>query len=230
MIAQEKEADMSVLSHFEQPVKSTLSIDDAPVLEKAYFSSEHISVFDNFYTQEFCKSMIDYFNYRNNFVFKRNTQYVNDASLTFGHETDMRLEYELFQKEDASNCMTEFQTVFWRDCFPLYTEEHPHIIQNLAKLDWSVIKIQKTKPKEGYHVFHCEQADMFTARRAMFVILYLNDIKEGGETEFVYQSKRVEAKAGRLILAPAAYTHVHRGNPPLSEDKYILTSWLEFMA
>jgi len=31
-----------------------------------------------------------------------------------------------------------------------------------------------------------------------------------------------------LILSPAAYTHMHRGNPPLSGPKYVLTSWLEF--
>ncbi|MGA1379858.1 MAG: 2OG-Fe(II) oxygenase, partial [Chitinophagaceae bacterium] len=50
----------------------------------------------------------------------------------------------------------------------------------------------------------------------------------GGETEFLYQSARVEAAQGRLVLAPASYTHMHRGNPPLDGEKYILTSWLEF--
>ena len=62
----------------------------------------------------------------------------------------------------------------------------------------------------------------------MAFILYLNDVDEGGETEFLYQSRRVKAKAGTVVLWPAAYTHVHRGNPPLSGSKYILTGWLEF--
>ena len=26
---------------------------------------------------------------------------------------------------------------------------------------------------------------------------------------------------------PAHWTHIHRGNPPLSGEKYIATSWIE---
>jgi hypothetical protein len=64
----------------------------------------------------------------------------------------------------------------------------------------------------------------------MFVILYLNDVEEGGETEFLHQGKRIKPTKGTLILAPASYTHAHRGNPPLSNDKIIITSWVEFIA
>ena len=55
--------------------------------------------------------------------------------------------------------------------------------------------------------------------------LYLNTIEDGGETEFLYQGKRVKAEQGKLLIWPAGFTHVHRGNPPLKESKYILTSW-----
>jgi hypothetical protein len=61
----------------------------------------------------------------------------------------------------------------------------------------------------------------------MTFILYLNDIDEGGETEFLYYPKRVKAKQGRLILWPAGFTHTHRGNPPLSNTKYVMTGWIE---
>ena len=57
------------------------------------------------------------------------------------------------------------------------------------------------------------------------VQLYLNTIKEGGETEFLYLNKRVKAKVGRMIIFPAGYTHTHRGNPPIGEEKYIATTW-----
>ena len=59
-------------------------------------------------------------------------------------------------------------------------------------------------------------------------ILYLNDLEEGGETEFLYQSKRIKPIKNRLIIWPASYTHVHRGNPPLSGTKYIITGWVEY--
>jgi hypothetical protein len=62
----------------------------------------------------------------------------------------------------------------------------------------------------------------------LFVIIYLNDVEDGGETEFIYQSTRVKPKKGTVVIAPSSFTHTHRGNPPLNGEKYIFTSWIEF--
>jgi hypothetical protein len=60
--------------------------------------------------------------------------------------------------------------------------------------------------------------------------VYLNDIKQGGETEFLNQAMRVQPEAGKVVIFPAYFTHVHRGNPVLSaQDKYILTGWFEYV-
>jgi hypothetical protein len=67
------------------------------------------------------------------------------------------------------------------------------------------------------------------AARMMVFSLYLNDVAEGGETEFLYVKKRISPKAGRLMIWPPGFTHTHRGNPPLTEEKYILTGWLEYL-
>lgn len=56
----------------------------------------------------------------------------------------------------------------------------------------------------------------------------LNTISKGGETEFLYQHQRITAQQGKLIIWPAGFTHTHRGNSPLSNDKYLLTGWIEF--
>ena len=65
-----------------------------------------------------------------------------------------------------------------------------------------------------------------SSRRFLSFFWYLNDVTEGGETEFLYQGKRVDAKQGRIVIWPAGWTHLHRGNPPLSNTKYILTGWI----
>jgi len=95
----------------------------------------------------------------------------------------------------------------------------------------SGLKIQRTRPSSGYHIWHCEDSSStghFKAR-IMAWILYLNDIEEGGETEFLHLSERVQPKAGRLLMFPAGWTHAHRGNPPLSDTKYIYTGWMEYV-
>jgi len=44
----------------------------------------------------------------------------------------------------------------------------------------------------------------------------------------LYQKRRVKPEQGTICIFPAGFTHVHRGNPPLSGDKYIATGWYEF--
>jgi hypothetical protein len=95
------------------------------------------------------------------------------------------------------------------------------------KFFYTTVKIQKTLPTQGYHVWHIEHNQGYENEcRAFVYTIYLNDIEEGGETEFLHFSKRVKPKTGRIVIWPAAFPYVHRGNPPISGKKYILTSWL----
>lgn len=64
--------------------------------------------------------------------------------------------------------------------------------------------------------------------RVLLIIIYLNDIEEGGETDFYYQNKSIKPKAGTMVVAPCGFTHTHRGNVPNSDNKYVLTSWVLF--
>ena len=66
------------------------------------------------------------------------------------------------------------------------------------------------------------------ASRTLVFTIYLNDVEEGGETEFLHQSVRVKPETGRIVIWPAGFPYVHRGNPPISGEKYILTSWMLF--
>ena len=97
-----------------------------------------------------------------------------------------------------------------------------------VKYKYTTLKLQKTLPTEGYHDWHVEYSsvDSEALKRAFVFSIYLNDVKDGGETEFLYFSKRVKPKKGRIVIWPAAFPYVHRGNPPISGEKYILTSWM----
>ena len=75
---------------------------------------------------------------------------------------------------------------------------------------------------------NCETGGTATSKRLLAYTIYLNDVEEGGETEFLYYPKRIKAKKGTLCLFPCGFTHTHRGNPPISNIKYIATGWIEF--
>ena len=84
----------------------------------------------------------------------------------------------------------------------------------------------------GYPYWHCELyprvGDGDTLHRHLLWTLYLNDGFEGGETEFLFQQRRIEPRTGDLLIAPTAFTHTHRGNRPQCQDKFIATSWILF--
>jgi hypothetical protein len=95
------------------------------------------------------------------------------------------------------------------------------------------VNLQKyLKGTGGYHHWHSEiypqNASCETLHRVLLWQFYLNDVTDGGETEFLYQERKVQARKGRLIIAPAGFTHTHKGHVSRSGDKYIATSWILF--
>src|ERR1700744_6149897 len=93
------------------------------------------------------------------------------------------------------------------------------------------INIQKyVAGQGGYPYWHSEQypkRDNGDAlHRAVLWTIYLNDGFDAGETEFLYPQRKIAPRTGSLLIAPAGFTHTHRGNRPERGDKYIATSWI----
>ncbi|WP_237068503.1 2OG-Fe(II) oxygenase family protein [Microbulbifer guangxiensis] len=106
-----------------------------------------------------------------------------------------------------------------------------HLLTGIYRLDG--INMQHYRQAEGgYHHWHSEHfphpsdPEQHSLHRVLLWLLYLNDVEEGGETEFFYQGAKIRPRQGSLILAPCGFTHTHRGNVPRSGDKYVLTSWV----
>ena len=191
--------------------------------EKTYSINNFIGVYDNYISPEECNKAIKLFEDQDKF-----------------NNTLNRLDFEqapVTQKQDqqyfagATNI-----NVWWEDLKSLivnFDMAWNHYIKTTGadtayqSFFFTDMKIQKTLPTEGYHVWHIEHGKGFSNEPRAFVFsVYLNDIKEGGETEFLHFSKRVQPKTGRIVIWPAGFPYLHRGNPPLSGEKYILTSWM----
>ena len=84
----------------------------------------------------------------------------------------------------------------------------------------------------GYPYWHCElyprDQTAETLHRHLLWTVYLNDDFDEGETEFLFQQRKVKPNTGSLLIAPTAFTHTHRGNRPQRGDKFIATSWVLF--
>jgi hypothetical protein len=115
-------------------------------------------------------------------------------------------------------------------CYDEYTNKYS-VLRDNGNIRATSMKMQRTGPGGGYHVWHCEQGPGVHANRVVVYMLYLNSLtpEDGAETEFLYQKKRFNPTENVMVIWPAAYTHAHRGNPVLGEThKYIVTGWFYY--
>tara|TARA_R100000664_G_scaffold10674_1_gene17577 strand:- start:877 stop:1473 length:597 start_codon:yes stop_codon:yes gene_type:complete len=193
--------------------------------EKTVNINNFIGVYDNYVTAEECNNAIKLYEDQNNF---------NNTVNRIGGESA-----SILSKQDQQYFAGPHNiNVWWESLKTMvlnYDQAWKHYIKNTGASDafgqdqfyYTTLKIQKTLPTEGYHVWHVEHGKGFENEARAFVFsIYLNDVEEGGETEFLHFSKRVKPKKGRIVIWPASFPYIHRGNSPLSGEKYIITSWM----
>jgi hypothetical protein len=196
-----------------------------------YKIDDFIGVFNQAISADSCEKLINTFeetanlNFVQDRVHSENVKRIHkDNKTVFVHQDEIPNEI-LFAS--ALNETAAFVRSSW-ECYKLYAEQYG-ILDSIGKhMFYHDIKIQKNLPGQGYHIWHCEHERRYTGSRLLLVIGYLNDVTSGGETEFLYQSKRIQPQQGTIIICPAYFTHTHRGNPPLAGAKYIINGWMEF--
>lgn len=122
-----------------------------------------------------------------------------------------------------------------------YLSKYPHgdifdhnTIVN-GKTFYPALNLQKYNKNEGhYNAWHTEKDHFAVSSRIFVFILYLNDVSQGGQTRFLFKEEGkgeffgVEPEAGKLIIHPASWPYIHMGEMPVSNDKYIATTWLQY--
>ncbi len=191
-------------------------------------SQDGIAIFDGFFPDHIADTYIKYFDVREKAGFVKNRQETQGFNKSQMSDKQWFLANGEFLVDlDVTGISQEFLKIFWEQCYKIYENEFD-VLKTFQKHSIFNLKVQKTDPGEGYHIWHCEDSNRQSRNRILTFILYLNDVEEGGETEFLYMRRRVKPQKSRFVLWPAGLTHTHRGNPPLSGTKYIMTGWVEF--
>ena len=90
------------------------------------------------------------------------------------------------------------------------------------------INIQHYEPGNSYRIWHTERCGPMSNRHLVFMT-YLNDVTDGGGTEFYNQKLITHPKKGLTLIWPADWTHTHRGIKSSTQHKYIVTGWLSYV-
>jgi hypothetical protein len=187
--------------------------------------NDFIGVYENAFSPEYCKLVINHFDTMQKNGFTLNRMQTGKQTIEVDDEHLACHSHEQINFTPA-NLMTTFNGVFWTK-YKEYSNKYS-ILTTVGGHNNYCFKVQKTDIGGGYHTWHCEAHSRESCHRVLAWMVYLNDVAEGGETEFLYQHKRINAKQGTLVIFPSAFTHAHRGNPPLSNAKYVITGWVEF--
>lgn len=105
-----------------------------------------------------------------------------------------------------------------------YGKDYHHLDEKLLQVN--NFMIQRYEQNKGKYVYHHDFSNETNKSRAVTYLWYLNDVVEGGETDFFGGSFQIKPETGKLLLFPACWCYPHRGNMPVSSSKYIVTGWL----
>ena len=75
---------------------------------------------------------------------------------------------------------------------------------------------------------HVDVIDHKSAKRCLAMLFYLNGVDEGGKTIFPHQHKEFTPVKGSVIIFPPTWEYPHLGEPPVSNPKYIMSSYLHY--
>lgn len=117
-----------------------------------------------------------------------------------------------------------------QDCLNLYLEKYQFAsnVRPFGLLD--LMNIQYYPPGGGYKVFHAERnGSPTTTYRHLVFMTYLNDVTDGGGTEWFYQNLTIQPEKGLTVIWPTDWTHTHRGIVSPTQEKFIITGWYDYI-
>jgi hypothetical protein len=188
---------------------------------------DFIGMYNNVYVDGFCPHMIAEFERFNAGGYCGNRQSSEGTTKTRKQDEFLFLNLKNHSPSPFNNngCLNIFFEGL-QNCFESYVNEYDSL--EGLNIKCSSVKLQKTIPGAGYHVWHGEQGNDESANRVLTYILYLNTLDDdaAGETEFLYQKMRIPPQENTMVIWPAAFTHSHRGNVVHGDKaKYIITGW-----
>ena len=189
---------------------------------KVKLTKDFIGIYDGYIMDQECDNVIDLYKKENELKNTFTRAQIENAAGTSKSDTHLFLNSSNVYtwQSNLKVFMANFD-IAMRD----YIQKIDFKTLNGCDVQYTTMKIQKTLPGQGYHDWHIEHS-LLDPTRCLVWAVYLNTVEDGGETEFLHFSERVKPVKGRIVIWPAGFPYVHRGNPPLSGEKYIITSWM----
>jgi|TARA_Y100000389_G_scaffold176837_1_gene188647 prolyl 4-hydroxylase len=178
----------------------------------------------NIENKELCNKMINFFEASPDLHIKgRTAKGVNEnikksIDITINPTNLKENRFKIF--DEYFSCLHE--------CFTDYKEQFPFLKTFVNKIHIGPFNLQKYLQGDHFGASHSERTDITTIHRLFAWMTYLNDVEDGGTTDFDYYNIKIKPECGKTLIWPAEWTHVHKGSILKSGKKYIITGWFHF--
>ena len=147
-----------------------------------------------------------------------NTKYKKTTDITINPNKLVEPEYQVFK-----DYFEELQK-----CYVDYKDQWPFLKKFLNKINIGSFNVQKYLPGDHFSNLHSERTQLSALHRVFAFMTYLNDVDDGGTTDFEFYKLKIKPEKGKTLIWPAEWTHAHTGSVLKSGTKYIVTGWLHF--
>ena len=113
-------------------------------------------------------------------------------------------------------------------CYLDYQNQWPFLKSMLKDINIGQFNIGEYSPGDHFAVLHSERTSLSTLHRLFAWMTYLNDVEDGGQTNFSHYGIKIKPEIGKTLIWPSEWTHAHTGEVLKSGTKYIITGWMYF--
>lgn len=193
-------------------------------MDKEFPANDAICVYRNALPDALCDDIVELFNAEQNQIHLDTSTGVSYYGASSGmhllspESTDPNgvktpLDLEVFER--FNKIIVDYQNTFkWLNDCPEMVDSGYRVNKYVANKDSYREHIDGDPWSLGYQGRICG------------VVMYLNDVIEGGETYFPLQNVGIKPVKGTVAMFPANWTHPHEALPPVSNDKYIIATFL----
>jgi len=176
--------------------------------------SDWITIYENAIPEVFCDECMNLFNI---------------PSIVKGSYSEYWRRYQEFPSIDQTPLWDTLKEII-KTNYEKYKKERGSSVLNFSNTIEAPNMLRYVVNPETPNIFnlHADNWNIPTATRQVSIILYLNDVNEGGCTFFPDLNIRIRPKKGQILFFPSFFNYMHMGEAPLSNSKYIIVSWVHF--
>ena len=171
-----------------------------------------------------CKNIINFF--EKNKELQTKGQTASGVNEKIKKSTDITINPSDLKKDGYSVFNDYFKKL--NECYLDYKEQYPFLNTFLKKIHIGHFNVQKYLAGDHFARLHSERTSLGTLHRIFAWMTYLNDVEDGGTTDFDHYKIKIKPEMGKTLIWPAEWTHAHTGSILKSGSKYIITGWMHF--